>query len=95
MKSTKLSLALSVGTVLIAGSVLAGCSNAGKSPFSAKSADATTQTKSADGSCGAKKDGSCGAKKDGSCGAKKDGSCGAKKEGSCGANKDGNCGAKK
>ncbi|MDQ5770371.1 hypothetical protein [Thiothrix subterranea] len=82
MKSNKLSLALSLGTVLIAGTALAGCSN---NPFSAeKGADTTTtstttQAKPADGSCGAKKDGSCGAKKDGSCGAKKDGSCGAKK----------------
>lgn len=93
MKSSKFSLALSVGTVLVAGSVLAGCSN---NPFSAeKATDSTTQAKPADGSCGTKKDGNCGAKKDGSCGAKKDGSCGAKKEGSCGANKDGNCGAKK
>ncbi|OQX08591.1 MAG: hypothetical protein BWK73_25085 [Thiothrix lacustris] len=77
MKSNKFSLALSVGTVLVAGAALAGCSN---NPFSAeKSADTTTHAKPADASCGAKKDGSCGAKKDGSCGAKKDGSCGAKK----------------
>ena len=95
MKSNKLSIALSLGTIILAGSALTACSNNGTSPFSAKSADTTTHAKSADGSCGAKKDGSCGAKKDGSCGAKKDGSCGAKKDGSCGANKDGNCGAKK
>ncbi|QQZ28282.1 hypothetical protein HMY34_05650 [Thiothrix subterranea] len=86
MKSNKLSLALSLGTVLIAGTTLAGC---GSNPFSAeKGADTTmTHTKPADGSCGAKKDGSCGAKQDGSCGAKKDGSCGAKQDGSCGAKK--------
>ncbi|QTR50964.1 hypothetical protein [Candidatus Thiothrix anitrata] len=92
MKSNKLSLALSLGTIILAGSALTAC---GTSPFSAKSADTTTTAKSTNGSCGAKKDGSCGAKKDGSCGAKKDGSCGAKKEGSCGAKKDGSCGTKK
>ncbi|MBU0655832.1 MAG: hypothetical protein KJ914_12000 [Gammaproteobacteria bacterium] len=79
MKSSKLSLALSLGTVIVATSALAACNSTGGTPFSAKSADTTTQAKPADGSCGAKKDGSCGAKKDASCGAKKDGSCGAKK----------------
>lgn len=95
MKSNKLSLALSLGTVIIAGSALAGCSSAGGSPFSAKSTDTAAEAKHADGSCGAKKDGNCGVKKDGSCGAKKDGNCGAKKDASCGANKDASCGAKK
>lgn len=95
MKSNKLSLALSLGTVLIAGTALVGCSS---NPFSAeKSADtkSTTEAKPATDGSAAKKDGACGAKKDGSCGAKKDGACGAKKDGSCGAKKDGACGAKK
>lgn len=94
MKSNKFSLALSLGTVLIAGTTLAGCSS---NPFSAeKSADtkSATEAKPAADSA-AKKDGACGAKKDGSCGAKKDGACGAKKDGSCGTKKDGACGAKK
>jgi uncharacterized low-complexity protein len=88
MQTNKRSIALSLGTVILASTALVACSG---SPFSAKGADSAMQGKSADGSCGAKKkmDGSCGAKKDGSCGAKKkmDGSCGAKKDGSCGAKK--------
>lgn len=83
MQKRNLTLALSVGAIIVAGSTLSACNH---TPVKADSG-ATTSAKPADGKCGAKKDGSCGAKKDGSCGAKKDGSCGAKKDGSCGAKK--------
>lgn len=85
MQSKKLSMALSVGTILIAGTTLAACNH---SPFEAKNGDASMHSKMANGgSCGAKKDGSCGANKSASCGAKKDSSYSANKEGACGANK--------
>ena len=75
MQKRNLTLALSVGAILVAGSALSACNH---TPYKSESSNATAG-KAADGKCGAKQDGSCGAKQDGNCGAKKDGSCGANK----------------
>jgi hypothetical protein len=91
MNTRKHSLALSLGTVILASTALTACSG---TPFAAKDADATAHAKPADGKCGAKMDGKCGAKMEAKCGAKMDGKCGAKMEAKCGAKMDGKCGAK-
>jgi uncharacterized low-complexity protein len=71
MQTPKFNLALSVGTILLAGSTLTACSS---NPFSAEKAAEPAKTeaaKPAEGKCGAKQDGKCGAMKDGKCGAAK------------------------
>lgn len=77
MQTPKFNLALSVGTIMLAGVGLTACNS---NPFSAEKTTEAAKTeaaKPADGKCGAKQDGKCGAMKDGKCGAKQDGKCGA------------------
>lgn len=66
MKTSKFSLALSLGTAaaIVAGSALASPANTASSPFFAEKI-AVTQTGAAEGKCGANQDGKCGAAKPG------------------------------